>query len=204
MQLYSNTEIGGKYNVMSNGDLYITNVEISDSHPTYRCKTTNILTKWVVAAGCAQNTKFNTLEKLSLHTFNSALDYWGPSFLWSWNYLYACRNGSAKFLIPLFSSSEIQTSAYPAKIIVTEPKGFVQPRINVEKQSVKHTTVNGQVTLSCIAQGFPPPSYRWFKEQNERLVPLQYNDRIYLITGGLLKIAKIRLEDKWVWQSEFE
>lgn len=44
MQIYPNTEIGGKY-VMSNGDLYITNVEVSDSHPTYRCKTTNILTK---------------------------------------------------------------------------------------------------------------------------------------------------------------
>lgn len=46
MHLYPNTEIGGKYNVMSNGDLYITNVETSDSHPTYRCRTTNILTKY--------------------------------------------------------------------------------------------------------------------------------------------------------------
>lgn len=74
--------------------------------------------------------------------------------------------------------------------------GFVQPRINVEKQTVKHTVLNGQVTLSCIAQGFPPPSYRWFKEQNERLAPLSYNDRIYLVTGGLLKISKVKLEDK--------
>lgn len=43
-------------------------------------------------------------------------------------------------------------STYPGRIIVTEPKGYVQPRINVEKQASKHANVNGNIVLSCIAQ----------------------------------------------------
>lgn len=55
---------------------------------------------------------------------------------------------------------EIQISAYPGRIIVTEPKGMVQPRINVEKHSLRHVVLNGQTTLPCIAQGHPVPTYR--------------------------------------------
>lgn len=64
-----------------------------------------------------------------------------------------------------FSSclGDIQVSTYPGRIIVTEPKGYVQPRINVEKHSLRHVVLNGQTTLPCIAQGHPVPSYRWRK-----------------------------------------
>lgn len=55
---------------------------------------------------------------------------------------------------------EIQISTYPGRIIVTEPKGMVQPRINVEKHSLRHVVLNGQTTLPCIAQGHPVPTYR--------------------------------------------
>lgn len=44
LHLYPNTDIGGKYNVISNGDLYITNVGPSDAHTTYQCRTTHRLT----------------------------------------------------------------------------------------------------------------------------------------------------------------
>lgn len=51
-------------------------------------------------------------------------------------------------------AGDIQVSTYPGRIIVTEnPKGFVQPRINVEKHSMRHVVVNGQTMLPCIAQG---------------------------------------------------
>lgn len=77
----------------------------------------------------------------------------------------------------------------------SEPKGYVQPRINVEKQTTKHANVNGQIVLSCIAQANPPPSYKWFKEINDQLLPLALNERIYVISDGLLKISKVKLED---------
>lgn len=57
-------------------------------------------------------------------------------------------------------TGELQTSTYPGRIIVTEPKGLVQPRINVEKHSSRHVTLNGQIILPCIAQGHPVPTYR--------------------------------------------
>lgn len=135
LHLYPNTDIGGKYNVLSNGDLYINNAGPSDAYTTYTCRTTHKLT------------------------------------------------------------GEIQTSTYPGRIIVTEPKGFVQPRINVEKQTNKHAVVNGQIVLACIAQGHPAPSYKWFKEFQDNLEPLTLNDRVFVISNGLLKISKVKLDD---------
>lgn len=57
-------------------------------------------------------------------------------------------------------TGDIQVSTYPGRIIVSEPKGLVQPRMNVEKHSLRHVVLNGQITLPCIAQGHPVPTYR--------------------------------------------
>ncbi|XP_065077714.1 cell adhesion molecule Dscam1 isoform X2 [Ochlerotatus camptorhynchus] len=135
VHLYPNTDIGGKYIVLSNGDLYINNAGPSDAYKTYSCRTVNRLTE------------------------------------------------------------EIQISTYPGRVIVTEPKGLVQPRINVEKHSLKHVVVNAHVTLPCVAQGHPVPTYRWFKEVKDQIIPLQLNERISIVSAGLLKISKSRLED---------
>lgn len=51
MHLYPNTDIGGKYTVLSNGELYINNASPSDAFKTYTCRTVNKLTgelPWVV------------------------------------------------------------------------------------------------------------------------------------------------------------
>lgn len=44
MHLYPNTDIGGKYNVLSNGELYINNASPSDGLKSYTCRTINRLT----------------------------------------------------------------------------------------------------------------------------------------------------------------
>lgn len=44
VHLYPNTDIGGKYIVLSNGDLYINNAGPSDAYKTYSCRTVNRLT----------------------------------------------------------------------------------------------------------------------------------------------------------------
>jgi len=33
---------------------------------------------------------------------------------------------------------------------------------------------------------------RWFKEENEQLLPLQLSERITIVSAGLLKITKVR------------
>lgn len=44
MHLYPNTDIGGKYTVLSNGELYINNAGPSDAIKSYTCRTVNRLT----------------------------------------------------------------------------------------------------------------------------------------------------------------
>lgn len=44
INIYPNTDIGGKYVVLANGDLYISNVGPSDSYKNYTCRTVNRLT----------------------------------------------------------------------------------------------------------------------------------------------------------------
>jgi hypothetical protein len=57
-------------------------------------------------------------------------------------------------------TGEVQSSPYPGRIIVSEPKGAEPPRIHVEKHSSKHVKVGEDVTLACVAGGYPVPSYR--------------------------------------------
>lgn len=44
MHLYPNTDIGGKYTVLANGELYINNAGPNDAFKSYTCRTVNRLT----------------------------------------------------------------------------------------------------------------------------------------------------------------
>ncbi|KAK5637805.1 hypothetical protein RI129_000012, partial [Pyrocoelia pectoralis] len=136
INIYPNTDIGGKYVVLANGDLYISNVGPSDSYKNYTCRTVNRLT------------------------------------------------------------GEVQISAYPGRVIITEPKGNVQPRITVDKYNARRVALGEDVTLPCVAQGRPVPGYYWKRELQGQTIPVALGERISIISAGLLKIAKVRLEDR--------
>ncbi|XP_065344124.1 cell adhesion molecule Dscam1 isoform X3 [Cloeon dipterum] len=93
-------------------------------------------------------------------------------------------------------TGEVHASAYPGRIVVSEPKGPVQPRITVDKHSAKLVRVGDDVTLACVAQGYPVPSYRWYREDREQLLPVAVGQRLSLVAPGLLRISKVRLEDR--------
>ncbi|XP_066249435.1 cell adhesion molecule Dscam1 isoform X2 [Euwallacea similis] len=139
VNIYPNTDIGGKYVVLANGDLYISNAGPGDGYKNYACRTVHRLT------------------------------------------------------------GELQTSTYPGRIIVTEPKGNVQPRITVDKFNAKRAVVGDDVTLPCVAQGHPVPGYYWKKEEEGQMAPVPLGERVALLTAGLLRISKIRLEDGGVY-----
>lgn len=86
----------------------------------------------------------------------------------------------------------MQASAYPGRVIVTEPKGTVQPRVTVEKHAVRRVAVGEDVTLPCVAQGHPVPTYHWFRDR-ERDGPahVALGERFTLLAAGLLRIAKV-------------
>ncbi|XP_063226995.1 cell adhesion molecule Dscam2 [Bacillus rossius redtenbacheri] len=136
VNIYPNTDTGGKYAVLTSGDLYIYNAGPSDGYKSYSCRTVHRLT------------------------------------------------------------SEVQTSTYPGRVIITEPKGNVQPRITVEKHVTKQVKVGDDITLPCVAQGFPVPTYRWYREDRDQLLPVATGQRVFMLAAGLLRISKVRLEDK--------
>lgn len=53
-----------------------------------------------------------------------------------------------------------------------------------------------QAKYLCIPDRYPPLLFRrWFKEENEQLTPIKFNERIFIVSGGLLKISKAKIED---------
>ncbi|KAJ8980663.1 hypothetical protein NQ317_013275 [Molorchus minor] len=94
---------------------------------------------------------------------------------------------------------EVQTSAYPGRIIVTEPKGNAQPRISVDKYNARRIVLGEDVTLPCVAQGYPVPGYYWKRELQGQSVPVALGERLTILSAGLLRISKVRLEDRGVY-----
>lgn len=88
-------------------------------------------------------------------------------------------------------SGEVQVSTYPGRVIVTEPKDNVQPRITVDKYNARRIVLGEDVTLPCVAQGHPVPSYYWKREIQSQNVPVALGERFTMISSGLLKISKV-------------
>jgi len=55
--------------------------------------------------------------------------------------------------------------------------------------------VGEDLILSCLSQGFPIPTYRWYRENGDVLKALEHDLRLSVPIPGLLKIEKIRLDD---------
>lgn len=93
-------------------------------------------------------------------------------------------------------SGEVQKSMYPGRVIVEAPKEAVQPRITVDKYNARRIVLGDDVTLPCVAQGHPVPSYYWKRELQGQPVPVALGERLSMLSAGLLKIAKVRLHYK--------
>ncbi|XP_065214717.1 cell adhesion molecule Dscam1 isoform X2 [Planococcus citri] len=134
--IFANNNLGDKYIVVGNRDLYIYNVSAGDSYNGFICRTINRLT------------------------------------------------------------GEIQTSAYPARITVTEPEGMTPPKLLVDKQNKKKVGIDEHITLSCASQGYPVPMYRWFREEKENLKPVIATQRMKFGPPGLLQIQHVQYVDQ--------
>lgn len=91
-------------------------------------------------------------------------------------------------------SGEVQTSTYPGRVIVTEPKGNAQPRISVEKYNARRVVLGEDVTLPCVAQGYPVPGYYWKRELQGQSVPVALGERLTILSAGLLRISKVNFD----------
>ncbi|XP_052755769.1 cell adhesion molecule Dscam2 isoform X4 [Galleria mellonella] len=94
-------------------------------------------------------------------------------------------------------TGNLYSSQYFGHIIVTEPKGGVRPRVAVETRS-RRVQTGQNVRLPCAAHAWPVPSYRWFRDHQEQLIPIEKTpmwERVRLLGGGLLSIQRVRRED---------
>lgn len=82
-------------------------------------------------------------------------------------------------------------STIPGRIIVREPMENVPPRISVEKFNAKRVVLGEDVTLPCVAQGFPVPEYHWTREIQGHNEPVALGERLSMLSAGLLKISKV-------------
>ncbi|XP_054712904.1 cell adhesion molecule Dscam2-like [Uloborus diversus] len=95
-------------------------------------------------------------------------------------------------------TGEMVTSLSAGKIIVTEPHASTLPRITFHQPQVR--TEEGSTTqLPCVAQGSPPPTYRWMKDVNGGLRPVTEDGRIW-ISQGTLNIKKVMHSDAGKYQ----
>ncbi|XP_046406550.1 Down syndrome cell adhesion molecule-like protein Dscam2 isoform X2 [Ischnura elegans] len=88
-----------------------------------------------------------------------------------------------------------QESSTAGKVVVTEPKGPVPPRLN-EKSSAVIGRRGEDAVIPCTAQGHPTPSYWWFRKMEGifRLETVTENERRFLL-GGSLVLRNVQAED---------
>ncbi|XP_055925124.1 cell adhesion molecule Dscam2-like isoform X2 [Argiope bruennichi] len=87
-------------------------------------------------------------------------------------------------------TGEMVTSVSSGKIVVTESHASTLPRITFHQAQVRYEE-GFPAQLPCVAQGNPPPTYRWMKEgSNGILKPVKEDARIW-ISQGTLNIKKV-------------
>ncbi|KAL6435014.1 hypothetical protein ACFW04_005260 [Cataglyphis niger] len=94
-------------------------------------------------------------------------------------------------------TGETRLSATKGRLVITEPIASARPKFPslADSQTFK-VYLGGAMTLLCPAQGFPVPSYRWYKfiEGTSRRQPVQLNERVRQVSGTLI-IREARVED---------
>ncbi|XP_049947508.1 Down syndrome cell adhesion molecule-like protein Dscam2 [Schistocerca serialis cubense] len=91
----------------------------------------------------------------------------------------------------LTGKSRLSISA--ARLLVTSPQSSVPPRITDSRSHVQ-ARHRQPVELPCAAQGFPLPSYTWFRSQGASSQRVALEDRVRQV-GGSLFLAAALLRD---------
>ncbi|XP_066244769.1 cell adhesion molecule Dscam1 isoform X33 [Euwallacea similis] len=94
-------------------------------------------------------------------------------------------------------TGETRLSATKGRLVITEPVSSRAPTLSSDVRSItiqKHQ--NQGIALLCQAQGFPTPSFRWYKfiEGTSRKQAVALNDRVKQVAGTLI-IREAKVDD---------
>ncbi|XP_017784824.1 PREDICTED: Down syndrome cell adhesion molecule-like protein Dscam2 isoform X11 [Nicrophorus vespilloides] len=94
-------------------------------------------------------------------------------------------------------TGETRLSATKGRLVITEPVGSRAPSLVSDVKSVTIEKIVGHgLALPCQAQGYPKPSFRWFKfvEGTSRKQVIALNERVKQVAGTLI-IREAKVED---------
>ncbi|KAG8189301.1 hypothetical protein JTE90_019061 [Oedothorax gibbosus] len=95
-------------------------------------------------------------------------------------------------------TGEMVVSISAGKITVTEPHASTLPRVTFNQAQVRAED-GSPVQLPCVAQGNPPPTYRWMKDVSGVLTTVKEDARMWLVQGTL-NIKKVIRSDAGKYQ----
>ncbi|KAL1485789.1 hypothetical protein MTO96_031748, partial [Rhipicephalus appendiculatus] len=87
-------------------------------------------------------------------------------------------------------TNEVVTSASSGRLIIQEPQGAASPKITDSHPFVHAIEGQDAVELACAAQGYPIPSYRWYRELGGRLLDLTRDLRTTQTEGRLTLVSR--------------
>ncbi|GAB6033413.1 Down syndrome cell adhesion molecule-like protein 1 [Chamberlinius hualienensis] len=89
-------------------------------------------------------------------------------------------------------SGETRLSS-PAKIVVTDTKSSVPPRVT-HNMPVISIQQGFSVEMPCAAQGQPTPTFRWVKDGGKEIRPIEPSKR-FRMTQGILALDSVQVAD---------
>ncbi|XP_054712910.1 cell adhesion molecule DSCAM-like [Uloborus diversus] len=95
-------------------------------------------------------------------------------------------------------TGEMVLSASSGKVVVSDSQISTLPKVTLSNPQVR-AEENSFAQLPCVAQGTPPPSYKWMKDVSGVLRPIKEDGRIW-INQGVLNIKHIQFSDGGIYQ----
>ncbi|XP_069693342.1 cell adhesion molecule Dscam2-like [Periplaneta americana] len=89
-----------------------------------------------------------------------------------------------------------QESVTAGRVLIAEPKGPVAPQLTDKTPPVVHGRRGSDIVLPCVAQGYPPPKFWWFRDTEALHASL--GERRALLGGSLL-LRSAQPEDAGVY-----
>ncbi|VVC34250.1 Hypothetical protein CINCED_3A009503 [Cinara cedri] len=87
-----------------------------------------------------------------------------------------------------------QIVSQPAKIVIKQPTEDSAPVITHHTENV-HVKVNQAADLLCLAEGFPPPTYKWFRKNQESVQEISIESLTVHPYQSLLHIIRVPMSE---------
>ncbi|XP_063218722.1 cell adhesion molecule Dscam2-like [Bacillus rossius redtenbacheri] len=185
--IYPSMKGDGKYHMLPSGELLIRRVDEGDKYHSYQCRVVNTLTGvTLLSVGYA---RFTVTGKYHMLPSGEPLSWRvdeGDKY-----HSYQCR------VVNTLTGVTLLSVGY-ARFTVTDSNAITAPR-PLEKQITINAKKGQSVVLPCVVEGNPPPTYKWFRQdQHQRRTAVEAGERVFAV-GECLAILHADESDAGHW-----